>query len=61
MTADGRPEAWRTKGDFEAWTKSEAFRAAHARACQGKPLTLGHLEFEGLESVLELLPKVQAA
>ena len=26
---------WRTKDDFEAWTKSEAFRAAHARAGQG--------------------------
>ena len=25
---------WRTKDDFEAWTKSEAFRAAHARAGQ---------------------------
>jgi heme-degrading monooxygenase HmoA len=52
---------WRTKADFEAWTKSEAFRAAHARAGQGKPLTLGHPEFEGFESVLALLPKGQAA
>ena len=52
---------WRTKADFEAWTKSEAFRAAHARAGPGKPLTLGHPEFEGFESVLELLPKGQAA
>jgi heme-degrading monooxygenase HmoA len=61
MTADGRPEAWGTKSDFEAWTKSEAFRAAHARAGQGKSLTLGHPEFEGFESELELLPKGQAA
>ena len=52
---------WRTKADFEAWTKSEAFRAAHARAGQGKPLILGHPEFEGFESVLALLTKDQAA
>jgi hypothetical protein len=37
------------------------WHAAHARAGQGKPLTLGHPEFEGFESVLELLPKGQAA
>lgn len=52
---------WRTKADFEAWTKSDQFRAAHARAGQGKPLTQGHPEFEGFESVLALLAKDQAA
>jgi len=45
---------WRSKADFEAWTKSDAFRAAHARAGQGKPLTIGRPEFEGFESVLLL-------
>ncbi len=42
---------WRTKGEFEAWTKSEAFRTAHARA--GNELTgklyLDHPKFEGFE------------
>jgi heme-degrading monooxygenase HmoA len=52
---------WRSKADFEAWTKSEQFRAAHSRAGSGKPLTLGHPEFEGFESVLALLPKGKAA
>lgn len=52
---------WRTKADFEAWTKSEAFRAAHARAGENKPLYLGHPEFEGFESVLELTRKERAA
>lgn len=44
---------WRSRADFEAWTKSEAFRRAHARAGDNKPLYLGHPEFEGFESVLE--------
>ena len=42
---------WRTKGEFEAWTKSEAFRTAHARAgneSTGK-LYLDHPKFEGFE------------
>jgi hypothetical protein len=32
---------------FEAWTKSEAFRAAHGRAGDNKPLYLDHPQFEG--------------
>lgn len=47
--------AWKTRVDFESWTKSEAFRIAHARAGEHKPaapLYLGHPEFEGFESVL---------
>ena len=43
---------WSTKKHFDAWTRSGQFRAAHARAGQGKPLTLGHPEFEGFEAVL---------
>lgn len=40
---------WRSRGDFEAWTRSEAFRAAHAGAGANKPLYTGHPEFEGFE------------
>jgi heme-degrading monooxygenase HmoA len=40
---------WRTKADFEAWTKSEAFRAAHRDAGQNKGLYLDHPQFEGFE------------
>lgn len=45
---------WRSYADFEAWTKSEAFRKAHARAGENKPLTLGHPEFEGFQVVQEV-------
>lgn len=47
---------WRSYADFEAWTKSEAFRKAHARAGDGrsKPLTLGHPEFEGFHVIQEV-------
>jgi heme-degrading monooxygenase HmoA len=34
---------------FEAWTKSEAFWAAHSRAGDNKPLHLDHPQFEGFE------------
>ena len=40
---------WANKDDFIAWTKSEQFRASHARAGSNKPLTIGHPEFEGFE------------
>ncbi|WP_284945530.1 antibiotic biosynthesis monooxygenase family protein [Acidisoma cladoniae] len=42
---------WASHAEFEAWTKSEAFRVAHAGAGGAKPLTLGHPEFEGFETV----------
>jgi heme-degrading monooxygenase HmoA len=42
---------WNSRADFEAWTKSEAFRAAHRDAGQNKPLYLGHPEFEGFEVI----------
>lgn len=42
---------WRSQGDFEAWTKSEAFRMAHRNAGDNKPLYLGHPRFEGFEVV----------
>jgi heme-degrading monooxygenase HmoA len=37
---------WRSQKRFEAWTRSEAFRKAHAGAGSGKPLYFGHPEFE---------------
>ena len=47
---------WRSHADFEAWTKSEAFRKAHARAgnINSKPTTLGHPEFEGFHVLQEI-------
>lgn len=56
--------AWRTKTDFENWTKSEGFRKAHARAGEQKqagPMYLGHPEFEGFESVLAQKASSKAA
>ncbi len=47
---------WSSKGDFEAWTKSEAFRAAHRDAGAGAKLTVGHPVFEGFDPVVETLP-----
>ena len=44
---------WRSHADFEAWTKSEQFRKAHARAGSNKPLYLGHPEFEGFHVLQE--------
>lgn len=43
---------WEDKASFEAWTKSEQFRKAHANAGQRKPIYIGHPEFEGFESFL---------
>ena len=40
---------WQNQGAFEAWTKSEAFRAAHKGADQNKPLYIDHPQFEGFE------------
>ena len=42
---------WRSREDFEAWTRSEAFRLAHQSAGQNRPLYLGHPEFEGFEVI----------
>jgi len=48
---------WRSHGDFEAWTRSEAFRKAHANAGGGKALYLGHPEFEGFTTLQEVKAK----
>jgi heme-degrading monooxygenase HmoA len=42
---------WQSQSAFEAWTKSDEFRAAHARAGNDAtgPLYLEHPKFEGFE------------
>ncbi len=47
---------WRSQEDFASWTRSEAFRKAHANAGSGnvRPLYLGHPEFEGFEVLQEV-------
>jgi len=43
---------WERAAAFEAWTRSESFRAAHASAGQQRGLYLGPPQFEGFEAVL---------
>jgi len=45
---------WASRAAFEAWTKSEAFRRAHAGAGTNKPLYAGHPNFEGFEVLQEV-------
>lgn len=42
---------WESRAAFEAWTKSEAFRAAHRDAGATKPLYRGAPELELFEAV----------
>src|SRR5436309_13890658 len=41
--------SWSNFSPFEAWTKSDAFRAAHPKARHTKVSYLGHPQFEGFE------------
>ena len=43
---------WESSSAFEAWTRSEAFRKAHANAGGSKGLYLGPPQFEGFEEVV---------
>ncbi len=43
---------WDSRETFEAWTESENFRKAHAKARAPKGTYLGHPRFEGFEVVL---------
>lgn len=43
---------WDSRGAFEAWTHSEAFRKAHAGAGGVKGIYLGHPQFEGFDVIL---------
>ena len=44
---------WKDKASFEAWTQSDEFRRAHARAgnSTGPSLYLGHPKFEGFDVI----------
>lgn len=48
---------WRSRADFDEWTRSEAFRRAHAGAGENKPLYLGHPQFEGFEVLQTVRPR----
>ena len=43
---------WDSRSAFEAWTHSEAFRAAHANAGSRRDIYLGHPQLETFEAVL---------
>ncbi|MDP6342441.1 MAG: antibiotic biosynthesis monooxygenase [Alphaproteobacteria bacterium] len=42
---------WRSAAHFEDWTRSEAFRRAHAGAGGKRDIYLGPPQFEGFEAV----------
>ena len=42
---------WKSREDFENWTKSENFRKAHAGAGGRKRLYIGHPDFAGFEAL----------
>jgi len=42
---------WDSVEDFQAWTKSEHFRASHKNAGTSKVSMYGHPEFEGFSAV----------
>jgi heme-degrading monooxygenase HmoA len=44
---------WADRAAFEAWTKSDAFRIAHAGAGQAKGIYRGHPAFEGFEALAD--------
>jgi heme-degrading monooxygenase HmoA len=43
---------WESAAAFEAWTRSEAFRKAHAGAGASRDIYLGPPQFEGFEQAL---------
>ena len=45
---------WASEHDFQDWTKSEQFRAAHQRAEGRSPMTAGHPQFEGFKVIQHL-------
>ncbi len=47
-----QPTTWDDREPFEASTKSESFRRAHAGARRPEGVYLGHPQFEGFEAVL---------
>jgi heme-degrading monooxygenase HmoA len=47
---------WASRGAFEEWTRSEAFRRAHSDAGSNRGLYLGHPEFEGFDVIQTIEP-----
>jgi heme-degrading monooxygenase HmoA len=47
---------WASRGAFEEWTRSEAFRRAHSDAGGNRSLYLGHPEFEGFDVIQAIEP-----
>lgn len=45
---------WNSHAAFEAWTQSDAFRAAHKNAGDHRDMYLGHPNFEGFNVVQQL-------
>src|SRR3546814_9294016 len=50
------PTFWPSRDDFEAWTRSDAFRQAHRNAGDNKHLYIGHPRFEGFEVIQTVKP-----
>ncbi len=48
---------WEGKAAFEAWTNSDAFRAAHRGSGGSRPMYAGHPEFEGFEVIQTVKPQ----
>ncbi len=44
---------WESREAFEAWTKSEAFRKAHAQARTPEGILVGHPKLQSFEAVIE--------
>lgn len=47
---------WESRDAFEAWTRSEAFRKAHAGAGNNKPLYVGHPKLELFDTAQTVKP-----
>lgn len=45
---------WASEADFRAWTRSDAFRAANARAGDTRKLHAGAPQFEGFTAIQHL-------
>jgi heme-degrading monooxygenase HmoA len=52
---------WQSREDFETWTRSDAFRAAHRGAGNHAPLYLGPPRFEGFEIIQTVTPSTGVA
>jgi heme-degrading monooxygenase HmoA len=48
---------WTTESAFEEWTRSDAFRAAHKGAGEGRNLTITRPEFEGFNVLQVVKPE----